>query len=88
MEENLKPEREIIWDQKQKVYRMCWVLESTCHGCGIGLENIFHERPGKTEILEALVFPCEKCMAKLERQYRREIKSSKKFLKPCKQNQM
>ena len=76
-----KPRKRAIFDQKLRLYRICWTLDSTCPGCGEDLENIFNTRPGKLKILEALVFPCEKCVRKLEKEYRRESRTSKKSLK-------
>ena len=82
MGENEKPRKKMIFDHELRLHRICWVLESTCPGCGQELENIFNQRPGKIEILEALVFPCDTCTKKMEREYERERKLSRKISKP------
>jgi hypothetical protein len=76
-----KPIKRIVFDQELGLYRICWTLDSTCPGCGEDLENVFNTKPGKLEILEALVFPCEKCTRKLEKEYERESRNSKKSTK-------
>jgi len=59
--------RDIIYDKKKKIYRMVWIVESTCPLCECEIETVFDAPPSEVQILEAQFFPCEDCLEEYER---------------------
>ncbi len=77
----IKPKRYLEYDRKRKVYRMRWLVESTCAACGRELEDVFEKPPEKGEILFALTMPCSRCFKVLEKECFQKPKSRAKAQK-------
>ena len=55
-------ERKVILDEKTGLLTLAWVWTSPCPLCGDPLENIFHQRPNESFLLELTFMPCEECI--------------------------